>query len=347
MAYSICQPEIDDGRRAILELWSRNLPTATQQRYDWLYGRGPATAWLLRSEQGDVVGAAGLMERAIRAGGDVLRAAQAVDLNVDRSHRTVGPALRLQRTVAATVDDGRFELLYSFPNAASEAVQRRIGYKTLGTFDRWAKPLRCEDGIKGWLRWPALRKAASAVLDLLLRLRSPETFTRRPAGLQVEVTDRFDARFDALWEKASPQFGAVGERTSGYLDWRFCRSPAARHRVFCLCDCRRELLAYLVYSRRQRNAFISDFLFRGVEDLGVLLAEFIRVMRREKAEAVITVYLGSETVSRELARFGFLRRPSAWKTLVYFDRKNTARRAAKLLDPQSWHLTRADVDTDF
>jgi len=347
MTYSICEPGLDDGRQAILDLWSRNLPDATPDRYDWLYGRGPATARVLRSEPGDVVGAAGLMGRTIRAGGQVLQAAQAVDLNVDRSHRSVGPALRLQRTLAGMVDDGGLDLIYSFPNAASEAIQRRLGYKVLGTFGRWAKPLRCQDGIKGWLRWPALRKAASALLDLLLRLRSPETFTRRPAGLHVEVTDRFDARFDALWETAAPQFGTVGERTSGYLEWRFHRSPGARHRVFCLGDSRRELLAYLVYSRRQRSVFISDFLFRGVEDFGVLLAEFIRVMRREKAEAVITVYLGPETVTRELARFGFFRRPSAWKALVYADWKEAIPGTDRLLDPQSWHLTRADVDTEF
>jgi hypothetical protein len=347
MPYSICQPEIDGGRGAILELWGRNLPDATCQRYDWLYARGPAMAWLLRSDEGDVVGAAGLMRRTVHVGGEMLRAAQAVDLNVDRSHRTVGPALRLQRTLAEAVDDDRFELVYGFPNAASEAVQRRIGYKVLGSFGRWAKPLRCEDGIKGWLRGPRMRKAASAVLDLLLRLRSPEAFYRRPAGVRVEVTDRFDARFDALWEKVSPQLGVAGERTSEYLDWRFRRSPAARHRVFCLCDSRRELRAYLVYSRPADTAYISDFLFGGIDDFGALLAEFIRVMRREKAEAIITAYLGPETVGRQLARFGFLRRPSSWNALVYFDWKDTARDPARLLDPQSWHLTRADVDTDF
>lgn len=347
MSYSICQPELDDGRRAILDLWRRNLPEAAPERYDWLYAAGPAAAWLLRSDGGEVVGAAGLMQRTIHAGGEVLRGAQTVDLNVDRSHRSVGPALRLQRTLAAMVDEGRFDLVYAFPNAASEAVQRRIGYEVLGSFGRWAKPLRCEGRVLGWLPWRRPRKAVSAVLDLLLRLRWPERLHRAPAGLHVEVADCFDARFDALWEKAAPQFGAVGRRTARYLDWRFCQSPAARHRVFCLCDGRRELRAYLVYSRPAESAYLSDFLFRGVEDFGVLLGEFIRVMRREKAEAVITAYLGPEAVARQLARHGFLRRPTSWNALLHFNPTHKACRDARLLDPQSWHLTRADVDTDF
>lgn len=347
MAYSICEPQCNAGRDAILELWRRNLPESTEARYQWLYNDGPATAWLLASDEGDIVGGTGLMARTIHLRGRTLRAAQAIDLNVDRRHRTIGPALKLQRTVTATVDDGRFDLVYAFPNPDSELVQRRVGYKALGIFGRWAKPLRCGEDMKGWFRYPVLGKAASTVLDLGLRLRWPEALRRRPAPLRVEVTDRFDARFDALWEEAAGQFGVIGQRTSGYLEWRFRRSPAARHRVFCLCGPDRRLLAYLVYCRREGNVFISDFLFRREEEFNILLADFIRLARREKAVALITVYLGSEAVTRTLARFGFLKRPSSWQTLVYVNPDGLQPDAVRLLDPASWHLTRADVDTDF
>ena len=165
--------------------------------------------------------------------------------------------------------------------------------------------------------------------------------------MRVEICDRFDERFDSLWEDTAAQFGTIGQRTSHYLNWRFRRSPAARHRVLCFGNQDGRLGAYLVYSRRGGTAFISDFLFRDPADLRGLLAEFVRLMRREKAETIVTVYLGSDAVGRELARFGFLRRPSQWKTLIYFDLKRTDFDPTSLFDREAWHLTRADVDTDF
>lgn len=347
MPYSICEHERDADRDAILALWRRNFPAATPDRYDWLYRQGPATAWLLRSEENAAVGATGLMARTIRANGQTIRAAQAVDLNVDRPHRTIGPALKLQRAVTATVSQRRFDLIYAFPNSDSALIQRRVGYKPLGTFVRWVKPLRCEATSKEWFRWPRLRKIASTMLDLLLQLRCPATRYRRPRGTRVEICDRFDGRFDRLWEDVAPRFGAIGQRTSRYLTWRFCHSPAARHRILCLSDRNDCLRAYLVYSRRGGNAFISDFLFRDPADLRGLLAELVRLMRREKAEAIVTGYLGSDEIGRELARSGFLRRPSQWKALLYFDATRSGFDASSLLDHQKWHLTRADVDTDF
>jgi hypothetical protein len=346
-SYTISPLDSASDREPLLALWRRNLPCASPDRYDWLYARGPAAAWLLEDGRRRPVGASGLMARTIRAFGSTIRGAQAIDLNVDRDHRTIGPALRLQRAVTATVDDGRFDLIYAFPNAESEPVQRRAGYKTLGHFGRWVKPLRLVDGLKGFLRYPRARRTASAVVDLALRLRSPDTFHRRPDGVQVEVSDRFDGRFDALWEEAAGQFGVIGQRTARYLDWRFYRSPAARHRVFSVCDGRRRLLAYLVYSLHGETAYVSDFLFGGQDHLDLLLAEFIRQMRREKTEAIVTVFLGAEGVCRRLAHFGFLRRPSAWKTLVYADRRDQRTDSSRLWDQEAWFLTRADVDTDF
>ncbi len=346
MAYTISRTETDDARGAVLELWQRNLPDTTPDRYAWLYERGPADCWLLSPQPGDVVGSAGIMGRSLSLAGRSVQAGQAIDLNVDREHRTAGPALALQRAVTGAVQAGRFDLLYGFPNAESEAVLARAGYRPLGRLERWVKPLCSEDGIEGWLKSPRLRKATSAVFDLALVARSPETYYQRRGGVRVEISDRFDARFDRLWQRAAGQFGVVGERTSRYLNWRFAQSPLARHRAFCLCAKDRELQAYLVYSRDEAKVFVGDFFFTDLEALDTLLAEFARFARREKARSIATLLLGGERVCRKLARFGFVRRPSTWRTLVYFDPACEKLDGALLSDPQAWFLTRADVDTD-
>lgn len=346
MDYTISKPDLDRDRAAVLDLWMRNLPDACADRYQWLYRTETATAWVLRDKEGSLVGATGLMERAMRVLGDSVRAGQAIDLNVDKEHRTIGPALGLQRAVTANVKSREYGLIYAMPNAQSELVLRRAGYKVLGDVGRWGKPLCCQEILSRWLRSKLLRKTAALLIDPLLRLVSPETYYRRPAGLHVEVADQFDRRFDALWEAAAQQFRIIGERTSAYLNWRFCRCPEVRHRVLCLCGADGELLAYLVYYRHAGTVYIGDFLFADPQTLDLLLAEFLRRMRREKAQAVIAVYLGPDLVCQKLRRFGFWQRPSPWKALVCVDRQRFGSELDHVLDTENWYLTRADVDTD-
>jgi hypothetical protein len=346
MTYTICPSDQRDARASTLDLWNRNFPTASQERYAWLYETGPAVGWLLRDAQGAVVGSTGLLRRTFLAGGRVLPAGQAIDLNVDRDHRSVGPALCLGRAVTAAVDQHDLALVYGFPDASSRAVLERIGYRQVGRLGRWAKPLRTHKLLPGWLRHRLLRKAASPIADSLLRVTSAETYLRRPAGLDVRETDRFDHRFDLLWHAGASRFGVLGERTSEYLRWRFGQCPDAQYRVLCLSGPENELLAYLIHSRREGTVQVADFFFADPQHLDVLLAEFLRQMRREKVEAVVVVYLGADVVCRSLKRFGFWKRPGDWETMVYLDQPRVNLDLDRALNPENWFLTRADVDTD-
>src|SRR5438093_13517410 len=91
------------NREQILALWQRNLPLATAERYRWLYENGRATSWLAATETGDIVGATGLMSRTMKLQERLCRVGQAIDLNVNAEHRTIGPALKLQRAVTGSL----------------------------------------------------------------------------------------------------------------------------------------------------------------------------------------------------------------------------------------------------
>ena len=346
MTYAVISADRQHDRDRVLDLWTRNLPEAASDRYDWLYDTGMASGWLVRCGGGDVVGATGLMARNVKLFDAVVPAGQAIDLNIDRNHRSAGAALLLQRAITGAVDAGQLRMLYAFPNARSEPILRHVGYRVAGDLVRWAKPLRLGTALRD--RFPRLltHKVVAAVANPCLRLASAETFRRRSSRFRVEVTDRFDERFDALWAAAAGQFRIAGERTSDYLDWRFRRCPDVCYRVFLLTDRDGQLLAYLVYRKDARLVYVADFLFADVRHLDCLLVEFIRQMRREKAEAIFTLFFGSVEVCARLGRFGFWRRPSGRKTLVYAGRGQEGPQLARLLDPGNWFLTLADLDTD-
>lgn len=330
----------------MLDLWQRNLPDTAPGRYEWLYERGQARGWLLRDAHGTAVGATGLMPRSMCVAGQQVPAGQAIDLNIDAEHRTVGPALGLQRAVTATVQQRECALLYAFPNALSEPVLRRVGYRPLGAFERWAKPLRSQSRLPRGLQTGLAGRLAGRLIDALLCVRRPEAFYRRPAGLRVAVVDTFDARFDELFSRAAGQFTVVGERSAEYLTWRFVHSPTARHRAICLSDRQGRLQAYLVVGRQAGQFHIADLFFSDPCWLDALVVEGIRLARRERGESIVCTYLGPDWIGNRLARFGFWKRPSRWNVLVLADEARLRVSRELLLDHEQWLLTRGDVDTD-
>jgi hypothetical protein len=346
MTYTIRQSDPECDRNRVLDLWQRNLPNASMRRYSWLYRTGTATGWLVGRDPADTVGSAGLMERRFRAYGDDVQAGQAIDLNVLQTARSVGPALALQRAVLSTAKQKSLDWVYAFATAAAEQVQCRAGFRRLGTLERWIRPLKFGPALRGRMRNPWLRSLTPPVNSLLTLRRVVEGRHRCPST-KFETTDRFDTRFDALWQTISQRFQFIGERTSTYLRWRFANSPDFRHQIFTLSSDDDQLLAYVVYHYRDRLVYIGDFGFIEPRHFMCLLSQFIRRMRRERIEAVIATFLGGDQVRRRLQRLGFWRMSTGRNALLYVDAPQDDPRLEPLLDAQNWYFTQADVDTDY
>ena len=354
MTYTTVQPETQEIRNEVLDLWERNLPTASRERYDWLYENGPAQNWVVRDDGQAAIGSMGMMGRTMKIFEKICPAGQPIDLNVDKRHRLGGPAMQLQRRMIEAVDSGRLVLAYGLPNAQAEPVLRRVGYRVVGTMGRWTKPLRANEVLGGRVKNPALHALASTALNAGLWLTSAETRRRRRAGVHAEIVDQFDERFDRLWEIARDKFEIIGRRDAAYLQWRFAECPEVRYRTLCLCDNRDRLLAYLTYSQSHGRAYVGDLLFVENRDLELLLAEFLWMLRRYHKEAATMIFYGHPLIAKTLRKFGFYRRPSQWKVVAYANAAELAAAAgsadleaslARALDEKNWFLTRADIDT--
>ena len=172
MTYTTIQPETRQIRDEVLELWQRNLPEASPQRYDWLYENGPAQNWVVRDAGQNAIGSMGMMGRTMKVFGKICPAGQPIDLNVDKRHRLGGPAMQLQRRMTEAVNSGRLVLAYGLPNAKAEPVLRRAGYRTVGTMDNWVKPLRANGLLASRVKNPTLHAIGSSALNVGLWLTS-------------------------------------------------------------------------------------------------------------------------------------------------------------------------------
>ena len=346
--YAVVEADLEKNRDEILAIWKRNLSTAHESRYSWMYEKnqtgGAVSAWMVRAPRGDVVGTTGMLRRNVMVGNHRLIAGQVIDMVVDKTHRTAGPALMLQRAVIDLPDSNSIGFLYGFPNKESEIVLARAGYRVLGVFHRWTKPLRSEYKFSDSSLARMPMKWIFFVVDAAMKALSGEFHSRKHGDLRIEVKDSFDVRFDSLWVQASRNCHIMGERSATYLSWRFGNKLREDHRVFCVSQTNGALLGYAVYQLIDRRIDIVDFCATDLDSIDTLFIEFIRHWRAEDVYSISVTYLGSKAVTQRLRRIGFYKRPSNEHVVVYVGTRAAEPFKHAVLNKDLWHLTVADKD---
>ena len=181
----LCEPaNLVSDRADILSIWKGNLGNAAKQaaKYDWFYvaseAGSPVVSLLRHAETGRRVGvAAAGLRRALWNGREV-RIGVLVDLAVLPEHRSLFPALLLQRSLQQSVP---LELaaLYGFPNPRAVPVFTRVGYSKTLDVRRYVRVLRTGEysrrHVPGWV--------ASLVAQ-------PVDLAMRAAGLPAGTANR-------------------------------------------------------------------------------------------------------------------------------------------------------------
>jgi hypothetical protein len=172
---------------------------------------------------------------------------------------------------------------------------------------------------------------------------SLEARRRLPRGWYVEFPDRFDDRFDRLWDRAKVQFPIATERSSSFLNWRFCDCCDDRFQIISLSDANHEFAGYVVYCRQGHSVELSDLLSARPDNLDMLLIEAIRHLRSlsPAVRAVTVPYFGMGVLPSALRRCGFNQRPEQKQLVVWANEEKAP--LASLCDRNRWYLTGADL----
>ena len=342
----VTQPDVESLREPLLALWARNLPGASPERFDWLYGSGRSQAWLLQEQDGGVIGSAGWTQRRMAIAGQIAEAGVAIDLNVDEQKRSLGPALALVREVAASAERDGMSLTYAIPIRPAVSVMKLARYRSIGELSNWTKVLRTEFKLRHLLRSRWAARLAAPFADVAWRLFDPARRTPLPANVAVESVSTFDERFDRLWLSTIHRFAVIGERTADFLTWRFLQCPEYGHQIFTLVNREsHELLGYVVWHVSDDAVSIADLLAVDNATTTLLLAEFNRMVRETRATAIRLSCFASSEFYQTLQAAGFSRRADGLPVLV----KTSGDNSAAMTDAQhghNWYLTMADHDVD-
>ena len=342
-AYAVAAIDPGKDRQQLVSLWQRNWHTPPPvARWDWLYRSGAGQGFLLHDPVAGCIGACGLMARRMRLDGVDLRAGVAADLSVDQAHRSVGPALKLERALASAADESGLQLVYAFPNRRSEPVFARIGYRRIGAFERWSLPLRSEPYLARLLSTPSLARAAAFIVDGAREARIDRRCRAVPKETRFFECTGYDHRFDELFRRTAARRPLLGQRDAAYLNWRFASDPEGGFRTLAACDPHGDIKAYLSYRRRDDQVSIVDCLYEDRAHWRDTVAVFLRRMCNEHVTAVSFMFLGPREPLDVLRRFGFWRRDTSRSVLVRVAPGPSP--VAVSLDRADWWLTIADTD---
>ncbi len=341
--YSVKVADVLADCERVVALWRDNplQPEDAASKYRWFYLDNPYGAstqlFLNCGPQGNPVGVAGMVTRRFLARGIELSAGQLTDFFVQLGHRTLYPALLLQRRMRA-VGLGVHDLLYAYPNETSRQIVLRIGYAEIGNLTKFVVLLRYGEFLVRWLpRW--LARAVASVVDAVL----PVCF--RPHRLllgrwRAEWTESIDARFDVLWERAKQFDGIIGVRDARFLAWRFLARPDRQYRVFVLTQGAGTIAAYAMCEAVDNTLHIRDMLFdpKSIEQLRVLIYLLTRQALNQNF-----VRLSFEGLVNDQLR-------SLLRAAGMFERGRTPLVAslrteiAASLRGQDWYITAADTE---
>jgi hypothetical protein len=344
MPIRIRRADLSDDRQGLIDLFSRHLTRhSDERRFDWLYSsspHGPAQAWLACNGDNAIVGAAAAFPRRFYLDGREVRGLVLGDFCMEVEHRSLGPALQLQRACVAGIQSGApFEFFYDFPSDKMMAIYKRMQIPAEVNVIRWAKPLRVDGRLRLAGRSRRVARGLSIVANAVLSRRG---WSGRKDSCEIALHEgKCTAEFTALDQALGARKGLSTVRTAEYLNWRFLDHPVTRHRIIVARRYGR-LLGYGVISCNPTDANIVDI--NSVEDPSViarLLAGAVAQLRDVGASTVSLSAIESHPWSPIFERSGFRRREKA--PFIFSAISGTSIPAAAF--QQGWFLMRGERDS--
>lgn len=308
MPLKIRPADLSADRSAIVDCLRRFLsPDADAARFDWLYLRsphGPAVAWIAFDEaSGETIGVASAFPRRVFLDGSEAIAWVLGDFCIHDQHRTLGPALQLNRACLDAVERGAASFCYDFPSQSMMAVYRRLRIAPFGNVARRARVLRWGRRLGRAIPVPGLREGVAAIASIADL--APPSRARTPEGLSVRLhADSFGNEFDELDRARRGRTRVHFERSAAHLNWRYREKPGSRHELLAARDAR-GLRGYAVVASEGAEASVADLAALDEGTAQALLDESARHCWRRGAVTLSMSVFASDAVAPVLRRRGF------------------------------------------
>ena len=353
----------------IVETYGATSPYKNPDRWLWQFVNNPfhpcddkePTVWIALCE-GRVVGQIAVQDGAVCLRGARISAGWIVDVMVHPSFRGLG----LGHRIHAEIMKERSVLVTLTMAAATRKIAERAGCLTLCDTSQMILPGRISASTvsrflvyKSTFRpkligpiqlFNASRIGPSLIassISIVAWLRSRRVPSPKKKGFEFVEVDRFPSGVNALWNTVRNSFPAIFERTTQFLNWRFCDCPGLAYRRFLLCEGENNVRGYVVTRVAEPvelpQGVIAD-VFASPENpelFDMLIEKALQVLTPncEYVEASAS----TDTCRAALHRAGFLSTRVHRPTIVCTDSDLASQLETATSD---WYFTKADHDWD-
>ncbi len=347
-AYQTTLADLAVDADKIVALWRTGLSQRAmpEVKLEWYYRNNPEgtplTVFLNQVGTEEAVGVAAIGPRRVRFGTYTLQAGALVDFVTLPEHRTFFPAMFLQREMRRRAL-GKYTVVFGFPNANSQPIVRRVGYRCVGQMIRRTRVLRSSTYLAKYLPgW--LSRIAGAVVDAS-RWTALRIHGLGENDFQYTWQGRADETFDGLWQRTAGANVVMGVRDAAFLNWRFADMQSKSFRFFTMKSfADRSLIAYAVCSADGGALHVEDFLvdLRLPNASANLWRSLSLAAIRMDYSSLSVELLGSEDQQRLLGAAGFHVREG--RPVYASVAPLPAGQSGGLTDGSAWYMTSADDD---
>ncbi len=347
MAIKVRPARWDVDRAEILALLERNLGALPHaRRLDWLYRQnpcGPAWSWLACEQESErPVGLASVFPRAMWVGPRVEMVGQVGDFAVDISHRSLGPALMLQRATLGPVKSGGLAFCYDCPpHRLGMATFQRLGIEPSCQMRRYARPLRTERQLrKHFGQGPLVDGLASLGNFALSVLQS----ARRPgeAGLEIALHNGpFGEEFSRLDQEVGGGDLVRARRRAEDLNWRFQGDPLHNYHVLTARR-RGELAGFCVFSVTEGDVWLIDLFASAMPGVGLALLDAVVGQAKKNSAHTLHALVTEGGALSGLLRSLYFRSREMGKRVVTYAQPD-GQVCSFLAHGAAWCMNHADV----
>jgi Acetyltransferase (GNAT) domain len=233
MSLKIRPVSLAEDRQEMVQLLTRNFGPIQEERFAWRHIDNPAGicwSWFAYDSNGyqknAPVALVTVFPRHMRVAGTRVLGGQIGEFAVDPTHRSLGPAVQLQRATFEPVDSGEIVFCYDCtPHDRGMSTFIRLGMQPNCEVYRYALPLRCDEYVEMRMEkgiWSDLLIESG---NLLLRMRRKHSAA---PGLVIENFEgRFGDEFTHLDETVASSELIRASRAADDLNWRYRDDPMA------------------------------------------------------------------------------------------------------------------------
>ena len=346
MTVAVRPVNLDSEEQELLELLQtnlRDLPHA--RRFNWLYRNNPAgAAWswfAYEKETKTPIGVASVFPRVMWVGKEIRLCGQVGDFAIDIGHRSLGPALMLQRATFEPVNQGMLGLIYDCPpDDRGMSTFRRLGIEPHCQMLRYAKLLRTDREFAKRLGSGKLAAEAALIGNRWLKMCSRPKPT--PAAIEIALhTARCGEEFSFLDQQVGGADVIRSRRTAADLNWRYKDDPLHEYKIMTARR-RGELVAYIVFSTIEQDAYVIDlFGWLSLDVALPLLRSTVEHLRDRPIQTVQAQLVNGSALTTTLKEAGFRYRSQAARIVPYTGPDGEV--CAFLATRPRWFFNHADV----